>query len=522
MKRFLAISLLLTVAIGLSILNVNAAIVDHDRPEIPSFIGYASDRIVVNFDPAVRRKTDKRFFPRGRTGIPELDQVGKRHGVRSIRPQFRDAKRTIYKGRAIDLAGWHKMKFARKMDDPLAVVEEYKAIPGVIDAQPVGIHTVFRDPNDRYYSAENNSHGISQWHLPMIMAPQAWDTETGNDQIVVANLDTGVRYFQKDLGGEHASHNTPTAADGNMWVNWAEKNGGDDANGYPDDWIGWDFVDEAYGGLYWSCYPGEDCGEADNDPRDFNGHGTHCAGIVSAINNNVRAVASVAGGWGDGTSSPSFEKGVKVMGLRIGWSASYWFFYEVGVVSMDYAAEAFYYAANNGARIASCSWGSSNTGGLGAAIDEFLARGGLIFKAAGNGNSEIRDYMCSRSDIISVAATDENDCRADFSTYGNWVDISAPGVNIWSLFHWHEDPINDYVQVMSGTSMATPMAAGVAALIWSQNPSLTADEVKQKLFDSADPIYHLPCNWCYVGKLGAGRINAYNAVNSITPVDPPV
>jgi len=348
-------------------------------------------------------------------------------------------------------------------------------------------------------------------------APEAWDIETGASSVIVAILDTGVRYFHKDLGGSNASYDNPGGANGNMWVNWAEKNGtsgvDDDGNGYVDDWVGWDFVD---GGS--NCWSGEDCNTEDNDPRDFNGHGTHCAGNVAAINNNGYATSAASGGWGDGSLQPT-ANGVKVMACRIGWSGRY-FIWEVGYVRMDFAAEALYYAADNGAKIASCSWGSSNSGGIADAIDYFVAHGGLIFKAAGNDNSESADYMCGRSDVISVAATDSNDCKADFSDYGTWVDICAPGTGIWSLYHDHTDPQNDYVASLDGTSMATPLAASVAALIWSHNPSWTADQVKQQLFDSADDISGLSCNASYSGKLGAGRINAYNAVNTGTP--PPV
>jgi len=114
--------------------------------------------------------------------------------------------------------------------------------------------------------------------------------------------------------------------------------------------------------------------------------------------------------------------------------------------------------------------------------------------------------------VISVAATDSNDCKADFSTYGTWVDISAPGTGIYSLYHDHADAANDYVAAMDGTSMATPIAASVAALIWSQNPGWTATQVRDRLFTTADPINGLACNSSYAGKLGAGRVNAYNAV----------
>jgi hypothetical protein len=234
------------------------------------------------------------------------------------------------------------------------------------------------------------------------------------------------------------------------------------------------------------------------------------------MNNNGEAVASVAGGWGNGSVEPT-GNGVKVMALRIGWSASIAL---AGYVEMDYAAEALHYAANKGAKIASCSWGSENTGGLGEAVDYFLANGGLIFKAAGNDSKDVSttgDYMCSRDDVICVAATDENDCKASFSNYGSWVDIAAPGNEIWSLFQYWYDPPEDYVTNMSGTSMAAPLASSVAALIWSKEPQWTAAQVKAQLCSSADNIYGLSCNTAYLGQLGAGRINAFRAVNIGTP-----
>jgi hypothetical protein len=179
---------------------------------------------------------------------------------------------------------------------------------------------------------------------------------------------------------------------------------------------------------------------------------------------------------------------------------------------MDFAAEALYYAANNGARIVSCSWGSSNSGGIADAIDYFLSKGGMIFKSAGNSGDSSADYICGRGDdnIICVAATDSFDLKASFSNYGNWVDISAPGVDILSSYHVHSDPQNDYVATVSGTSMAAPIAASCAALIWGANPNLTADVVRQILFNNTDNIDGL--NTGYEGLLGVGRVNAHMAL----------
>ena len=520
MKRFIVLSFILLLIGGTVGFAQEAKMFTGDRTrlhdDIPDFVGYVPNAIVVKFDPSVVRGFNKSLFAVGKTGNRVIDVMNQRFDAKVVQEMFPKASAKLYKGKQIDLSGYIRIRFNIEHNDIEKVVAEYSRLSGVLKAEPIAIHTVHAIPNDTRFP--------DQWHLNQandhdIDAPEAWDIETGNEAIIVGILDTGVRYFHKDLGGSNASYANPTNAVGNMWINWAEKNGtpgvDDDGNGFIDDWIGWDFVDGA-GTTNQPVWPGEDGDEQDNDPRDFNGHGTHCAGNVGAINNNGYATASASGGWGGNGN------GVKVMALRIGWSAKYWrnLNIEVGFVRMDFAAQALYYAADNGANIVSCSWGSSNSSGMDEAIDYFLAAGGLIFKSAGNSDNESADYMCGRSDVISVAATDQNDCKSDFSSYGTWVDISSPGTAIMSLYHNHEDPENDYVATMDGTSMASPIAASVAALIWSQNPGWSASQVKQKLFDSADNIYNLSCNSSYNGKLGAGRVNAYNAVAGGTPAPP--
>ena len=478
--------------------------------EHSSFVGYVPDVIVVEFEDDVYQQFNPGELIKGRTGNRQIDGLLRRYNAGRIRKQFMHARPRWFRGRQLNLARWHKIHFRRNID-VAGVAAAIKELDGVIDAQPVGIHEVYLTPNDPFYKHPEYT---DQWHLDQpndadIDAPEAWEYETGNVEIVVAVLDTGVRYYHQDLGGSNASLNNPQAADGNMWVNWEEKNGDagvdDDGNGYIDDWIGWDFVDGAF-----NCWTGEDCSTEDNDPRDFNAHGTHVSGIIAALNNNGYSCASTAGGWGNGSLQPT-ASGVKIMPLRIGYSARY-LGQERGTVRMDFAAEAFYYAADNGAHFANGSWGSSNSGGLGAAVDYFIASGGLVFIAAGNENNEQADYMASRPDVIAVAATDQNDCKAGFSSYGSWVDISSPGEEILSLYHDHSDPATDYLAFLSGTSMASPLALSVAALILSQHPSWSAAMVKRHLFNSADAIEGLTCNASYTGKLGAGRVNAYNAV----------
>ncbi len=474
--------------------------------EAPGFAGYQQREIVVKFNrDMVERIVRQADFSKGLTGIANLDALNKRFGVNALLQKYPNLTPRVYQGRTIDPRGWFRVSFKADVDVE-QVVRAYKGLRGVIDAQPIGIHRISATANDPNY--------VDQWHMNQandadVDAPEAWDIETGNTQIIVADMDTGVRYFHKDLGGADASYDTPENSRGNMWINEAELNGADgvddDGNGFVDDWIGWDFVDNQTG------WTGEDVDTPDNDPRDFNGHGTHVAGLLSAINNNGYAVTSVAGGRLNGSQAVN-GNGVKIMALRIGWSGRF-FIFEVGYIDMGHAADAFYYAANNGARIASCSWGSSNTGGLGDAIDYFVAGGGLVFKAAGNDDNEDSDYMLDRADVIGVASTDQNDVKSDFSTYGTFVDISAPGTDIVSTYHDKDDPQNDKVATLSGTSMATPLTASVAALIWSKHPDWTADQVKQRLFDTADDIYGIAGNSAYQGKLGAGRVNAFNAVN---------
>ena len=512
MRKGFILSVLLIVLISTFGFGQEAkfASINRQQDDSPEFVGFRENAIVVKFDRTTLSAIVKSELPSGRTGIFSLDQLGGRLNVSRITQRFPNAEDRIYQGRDINLKGWHKFRFSGDVDIE-DVVERYKAIPGVQDAQPIGIHRIYENPNDTRYS--------DQWHLNQandhdIDAPEAWNIETGNDGILVAILDTGVRYFHKDLGGANASFSNSTDIDGNIWINWAEKNGtngvDDDGNGFVDDWVGWDFVESE------NVYAGEDGSTPDNDPRDFNGHGTHCAGIVAALNNNGYATSSPAGGWGNG-SLQSDGDGVKIMPLRIGWSwGRNW--YEVGYIGMDYAANAFVYAADNGANIASCSWGSSNSGGLGDAVDYFLSKGGMVFHASGNGSADDPDYLDNRGDCISVASTDQDDKLSDFSNYGTWVDVSAPGTDILSTYHDHTDPENDYVASLSGTSMATPLSASVAALIWSKNPSWSANQVEQQLYDSADEIDGL--NPSYAGKLGAGRVNAFNAINTGGPIPP--
>jgi len=385
-----------------------------------------------------------------------------------------------------------RLKLGRKeiLDPAMA---KLKALPEVEDVQPIAIHEFDILPNDPGFS--------NQWYLHQttdhdIDAPEAWDTTTGSNTVVVAVVETGIQYTHEDLVD-------------NIWDNPNEiPNNGvdDDANGYVDDTLGWDFVDGQMGSYSW--WPGEDSLTEDNEPLDFNGHGTHVAGIIGAVTNNNIGVAGV--NWD-----------VKIMCLRVGGSVNVGG-QERGVLRTSWAAKAIVYAVDEGAHIVNCSFGTSASGGLPYAAWYAEQNGVLIVHSAGNENSETADYFGTRDEILNVAATDSSDQKASFSNYGDWVDVSAPGTYIYSTYSRcgtirYCDTGYTY---MSGTSMATPVVAGIAALVKARQPSWTSKHLYARVYGMVDTIDHL--NPSYEGRLGSGRVNAYYAVNFASTFNPQI
>ncbi|MBD3178872.1 MAG: S8 family serine peptidase, partial [Candidatus Latescibacteria bacterium] len=345
------------------------------RPPPPSYY-YIPNRMVVKFArgyPESTMKEDSNLELMSE--ISTLKKLNDRYGVRLFVRQF--PQTDVITTANTELSKYYIVQFSEKyrLEE---VMEAYRSTDFIDNVEPIGVHPVLESiPNDSYFLSD-------QWNFldnedNDIDATDAWDYETGEETVIVGDLDTGVQYNHQDLGGGAPYTN------GNVWINWDEYEGesgvDDDGNGYVDDWVGWDFVDNITG-----AWPGEDADTPDNEPTDFNGHGTHIAGIMSAITNNSYGVAGLAGGWG---TPPN---GIKVMALRIGWSANYGG-YEVGFVRMDFAAQAIYYAVNNGASAINCSWGSSNSGGLGAAVDYAVSQGVVVVHAAGNDGSSSADYL---------------------------------------------------------------------------------------------------------------------------------
>ena len=455
-------------------------------------------RLTIQFEDDVNIELFNQGFGKANFSVPSLDIILEKYNVYAANAVFpwRKEKPEANSG-LYDLTRFWEIHFAETADEQ-KLIEELLQNQYVRNAESVWALPIHKSPDDPSWSA--------QWAMypggkdPLFY--DAWDLETGSDSIKFADIDTGVNYKHPDL-------------EGNVWVNPGEDLDGDglvydtrdlngvddDNNGIVDDLIGYDFF-SGFGGL--GIWPGEDGGTWDPDPNDFHSHGTHIAGIAAGINNNGTGITGIAGGWfGD---SRSF-KGVQIMCLRVGARADD----GNGYVNSTNCGQAIDYAAMMGANVINCSWGSQGTSAMVQGMSNATAAGVTVAHAAGNGNSEIPDFLdVLGDDVLSVASTTSSDTKSGFSNYGNWIDISAPGSGIYSTVSFSYNPSYGF---KSGTSMAAPMVCGTALLIRSMMPSLSRQQVDSIIFATADNIDAQ--NPSYVGLLGAGRINAYNALANL-------
>ncbi len=302
-----------------------------------------------------------------------------------------------------------------------------------------------------------------------INAPEAWETTTGSRNVVVAVIDSGLDYTHPDLAA-------------NVWTNPREIAGDgidNDANGFVDDVRGWDFAN------------------ADADPMDDDGHGTHVSGTIGAVGNNAIGVTGV--NWR-----------VSIMGLKFldaegnGYTSN-------AVAAVTYATRMRRDFGMNVVAI-NASWGGETRSIALADAITAAGRAGILFvAAAGNessNNDRVATYPANQADdaVIAVAATNRSNRLAEFSNYGSTtVDLAAPGVAILSTV-----PGGGYAS-FSGTSMATPYVTGTVALMAAANPRATAAEIRSALLSTVKPVAALSRKVATGGLLDAAA-----AVRAIT------
>lgn len=399
-----------------------------------------------------------RFAPDEEGQIPgraEKNTILRRFGGASIEREF-----DLVPGLAL-------VKLPRGQRVNEGVLKRFNQMPEILYAEPDYKGGLLAEPNDPNFA--------DLWGLEKIDAAEAWNVTTGSSDIVVAVIDTGVEWYHSDLKD-------------NMWTNEAELHGepneDDDGNGYKDDIHGYDFWDD------------------DGDPDDHDGHGTWCAGIIGAVGNNGTGVTGVC--WD-----------VAIMALRVG--------------DMSAKIAATEYATQMGAHVINASWEGPNPNAALKNAIEAAAEANILFVAgAGNDhNNNDRDpcypasYDCNN--VITVLATDRNDSEWFWrihtkrriyergSNYGaDSVDLGAPGVGILSCWAG----AGDYHNRDHGTSASAPFVAGACALLWSVDPLLTCQEVKDIIMDNVDVVPDLK-DHPELGRLcvSGGRLNVGKAVN---------
>lgn len=371
---------------------------------------------------------------------------------------------------------WQRVKLPAGLTIGEAIAR-YTEIPDVEYAQPNFYYHLLATPNDPQFVSSG------MWGLTKISAPSAWDLTTGSSSVVVADIDTGMRYTHQDLAA-------------NAWLNTGEIAGNsvdDDANGFIDDVGGWDFFYN------------------DSDPiDDAGGHGTHTAGTIGATGNNALNVVGV--NWN-----------VKIMPIKIYSpngtdSTSAMLVNAYSYIRMMKLRGVNIRVTNNsyGDCGEACGYDQATKDGLDAMGDAGI----LSVFAAGNNSQNVDSFpqggnpspgypaRYTSPSVLAVASSTTTDARSGFSNWGlTSIDLAAPGSGVLSTYN----SSNTATATLSGTSMATPHVTGAAALLSAYNPNLSVASIKATLMNTVDV---LPA-WSTLVKSG-GRLNIDRALRNQT------
>jgi len=363
--------------------------------------------------------------------------------------------------------------------------EVVQSMPNVAEVLSNHHYRLTQTPDDSLYS--------DQYALTRIEAMAAWQRTVGDSSVRVAFIDTGVDYEHPDL---HDAFDVNAAEDLNRngrfdpWLSTESRGGvtGDldgldaDHNGFVDDVIGYDFVDQVVPNI-------GDWSGRDADPWDDNGHGTNVGGVVAARLNNRVGIAGVA-------------PGARAVVLRA--------FDAAGNGEDDDIAAATVYAVERGVRVINMSFGDYyDSPLLHDAIRYAHAHGVIVVASAGNEATSDLHYPSSFPEVTSVGSTTRDDNLSSFSSFGSQISLTAPGSDIRTL-----KAGGGYTRA-SGTSLSAPYVSGVAALIVSIHPAWGPDEVRAALELTADDRGRPGWDIYF----GAGRLNARRALDYPGPAE---
>jgi|GEM_PF-1366117 len=352
-------------------------------------------------------------------------------------------------------------------DDPWIVVEALQRLRNVVEyAEPVYPRSLSFAPND--------PHIPSQWYLGKIGALAAWDIQRADSTMVIAIVDSGIDPDHPDLKDA-------------LWINPGESGNGRETNGIDDDGNG--FVDDVRG---WDFYTDTPSGQ-DNDPRDYYGHGTHSAGCAAGIGNNGRGIAGVA--WG-----------ARLMPVKITDNRT-------SHPDLRDDMQGMFYAAVMGAKVINMSFGGPGASRAEQEIINAVRQlyDPVLVAAAGNDDYGVDKllYPGAYDGVFSVAATNEQDGPASFTNYNYHVDIAAPGTNIWTT----DLTLANIYAYDNGTSFASPIVAGAAALVRAQHPDWSAERIGEVLRATSFDIRGT-LGFDLRNKLGAGRLDLHSTLDA--------
>ncbi|MEQ8472411.1 MAG: S8 family serine peptidase [Marinoscillum sp.] len=350
------------------------------------------------------------------------------------------------------------------------VAKEISKLPEVEYVEPVYLDRRTYTPNDPQFS--------NQGHLATIKALTAWDVTKGSSDVVVAIVDAGVDYEHEDLANK-IYLNEDEIPDNRI---------DDDGDGYVDNYYGWDFAGDDFENIV-----------QDNDPlaqKSNIDHGTAVAGCAAADTDNGIGVAGIGFNTKYLAIKCSAENDTRDNGGAF-------------LLNTNFAV---IYAVDQGADIINMSYGGTNYSQFGQDVMTYAAveHDVVLVAAAGNSGTQTIQYPAGYNYVLAVANTDNDDFKANSSTYGKWVDMSAPGTSVRTT-----GILDKYINI-SGTSFSSPITAGAAALLRAQFPDYNQNQIRQLLIQTSDDIYDK--NTGFQGLLGKGRLNVARALTVSTPV----